>query len=147
MFLFGKRLHHIEYGWMLIIKYEGWFFFLTENAFTTARSKESDVYSYGVVLLELITGRKALDPSFTEETEIVEWVRSVWRSTRDIERIADSRLVDEFVELEMRVKEQLIHVFLVALSCTEKEPSKRPTMRDVVRQLLNANVTHKTKHY
>ena len=119
---------------------------MTENAFTTAWSKESDVYSYGVVLLELITGKRALDPSFMGETEIVGWVRSVWRCTKDLERIADSRLVDEFEFEKSGMREQLIDVFLVALRCTEKEPSKRPTMRDVVRQLLNANVTKTTKH-
>ncbi|TYI04306.1 hypothetical protein ES332_A10G008200v1 [Gossypium tomentosum] len=117
-----------------------------ENAFRTTWSKEADVYSYGVVLLELITGKRALDPSFMGETDIVGWVRSVLSGEieTEIERIVDSRIVDELMEWEVR--EQVINVVLVALRCTEKEPSRRPAMRDVVRQLLNTKLPRKSKH-
>lgn len=117
---------------------------LTENAFSTIKSKESDVYSYGVVLLELITRKKVLDPLFMEGTDIVGWVRSVWNNTEDINRIADSSLADEF--FDSNIMDQVIDVFLVALRCTEKDPRKRPTMRDVVKQLLNANNRIKSKY-
>ncbi len=116
---------------------------LTENAYTTTKSKESDVYSYGVVLLELITKKKALDPSFMEDMDIVGWVRSVWSNAGEIERIVDLSLMDEFLHSD--IMEQVIDVLLVALRCTEKEPSKRPTMRDVVRQLLDANTPMRSK--
>lgn len=103
----------------------------------------SDAYSYGIVLLELITRKKAMDPAFMEETDIAGWVRSIWSKTRDIERIADSSLVEELLVSDIR--EQVIGVLLVALRCTEKEPSKRPTMRDVVRQLLDAHTPMRSK--
>jgi len=115
----------------------------TENAYTTTKGKESDVYSYGVVLLELLTRKKALDPSFMEEMDIVSWVRSVWSNTGEIEKIVDSSLMEEFLHSD--IMEQVIDVFVVALRCTEKEPSKRPTMRDVVRQLLDASTPMKSK--
>lgn len=115
----------------------------TENAYTTTKSKESDVYSYGVVLLELLTRKKALDPSFMEEVDIVSWVRSVWSNTGEIENIVDSSLMEEFLHSD--IMEQVIDVFMVALRCTEKEPSKRPTMRDVVRQLLDASTPMRSK--
>lgn len=115
----------------------------TENAYTTTKSKESDVYSYGVVLLELLARKKALDPSFIQEMDIVSWVRSVWSNTGEIEKIVDSSLMEEFLHSD--IMEQVIDVFVVALRCTEKEPSKRPTMRDVVRQLLDASTPMRSK--
>lgn len=96
------------------------------------------MYSYGVVLLELITRKKVLDPSFMGETDIVGWVRSEWSSTEAINHVVDSSLVAEF--LDSSIRDQVINVLLVALRCTEKEPSNRPNMRDVVKQLLDTNI-------
>lgn len=79
----------------------------------------------------------ALDPSFNDETDIVGWVRSRWSNTEAIERIVDMDLLDEF--MDSNVKEQTMNVLLVALTCTEKEAHKRPTMRDVVKQLVHVN--------
>ncbi|KAF8392933.1 hypothetical protein HHK36_021173 [Tetracentron sinense] len=107
-----------------------------ENAYTLTKSKESDVYSYGVVLLELITRKKALDKCFSKEMDIVRWVQSTWSNTEAINRIADSSLVDEF--LDSTVMEEVTNVLLVALRCTAIVPSERPTMRDVEKQLVNA---------
>lgn len=101
------------------------------------KSRESDVYSYGVVLLELITRKKALDPSF-HETDIVGWVRSVWTQTREIQKIVDPSLLDELIDSS--VMEQVTEALSVALMCAEKEVYKRPTMRDVVKQLTHSSV-------
>lgn len=104
----------------------------------TKMSRESDVYSYGVVLLELLTRRKAVDPSSTD-SDIIGWARSVWSSAHDINQVVDPSLAGEF--LDTSIMEQVADVLLVALRCTEKEPSRRPNMTDVVNLLLKANVT------
>lgn len=88
------------------------------------------MYSYGVVLLELITRKKAVDPSFMGEIDVVGWVRS----HTEVKRIVDSNLADEL--LDSNIREEVISVLSVAMRCTEREASRRPTMRDVVRQLL-----------
>lgn len=106
---------------------------MTENAYTTTKGKESDVYSYGVVLLELISRKKALDSSFMEGVDIVNWVRTVWEETGVIDEIADSGLANEISNSD--AMKQVTKVLLVALRCTERDPFKRPTMRDVVKHL------------
>lgn len=113
---------------------------VTENAYSATKSKASDVYSYGVVLLELITRKKPSDPSFMEVGSIMGWVWSVWSETQEIERIVDPRLEEELVDSERR--EQIKQVLMVALRCTEKEPNKRPTMRDVVNHLIDSKTSH-----
>lgn len=94
------------------------------------------MYSYGVVLLELITRKMAVDPTFTGETDMVGWVRSLWSKGADIKQIVDSSLEAEL--LDSTITEQVADVLQVALRCTEKDSSKRPTMRDVVKQILDA---------
>lgn len=87
---------------------------VTENALSAANGKASVVYSYGVVLLELITGKKPLDASF-----MISWVGWVWKeSGGEIERIDDPRLMKEVVRSNNR-REQSKEVIVIALRCTE----------------------------
>lgn len=120
-----------------------YFVFVTENAFTTTKSVESDVYSYGVVLLELITRKKAVDPSFADGMDIVRWVRSVWNEKIEIEVVVDEGLYDDLYD--SFVREQVTEVLQLALRCTETESSKRPTMRQVVKELEDVYATIRSK--
>lgn len=117
---------------------------MTEKAFSTRSSKESDVYAYGVVLLELITGKMAVDPSFSQEMSIVEWAESIWSETKDVDLIVDPNLADELIDLS--VKEHVKDMLLLALRCTGKEAGKRPSMRDVVKQLILTNPNCRSKN-
>ena len=104
---------------------------MAEIACVIVPSCDLDIYSYGVVLLELITRKKVLDSSFMmEETTLVGWFKSVWRTTRELEEIVDSSIARELSDLNVMV--QVIKVILVALICTETDPGKRLKMRDVV---------------
>lgn len=94
------------------------------------------MYSYGIVLLELITRKKALDSKFSGETDIVGWARSAWSPNGSrIHEIVDPGLAGEMADSVVR--DQVVGFVQVALKCTEKDPRKRPTMREVVRQLLH----------
>ncbi|KAK9066135.1 hypothetical protein SSX86_013456 [Deinandra increscens subsp. villosa] len=114
-----------------------------ENAFTSTKSKESDVYSYGVVLLELMTRKRAVDPSFADGIDIVKWVRSVWNEKREVEVVVDAAAAGLYDD--SFVREQVTRVLRLALRCTQTEPSTRPSMRDVVKELEDVYTAVRSK--
>ncbi|KAF3795823.1 Receptor-like protein kinase [Nymphaea thermarum] len=107
-----------------------------EVAFSTLKSKESDVYSYGVLLLELLTRKKALDPSFGDDMDIVGWVNATVISSN---KVIDPCLTAEF--LDSSIKEEVSKMLLIAMRCTTKDPSGRPRMRGVVKKMLDIKAT------
>ena len=109
---------------------------LAELAFSTRNSTATDVYSYGVVLLELITRKMALDTSFPDNMDIVSWVPHALNGTDQIEVVCDPALMDEaYGTVKM---EEVFKVLSLALRCTSKEAGRRPTMVDVVKVLTDA---------
>ncbi|XP_031106117.1 probable L-type lectin-domain containing receptor kinase S.7 [Ipomoea triloba] len=91
-------------------------------------TEESDVYSYGVVALEVACGRR---PGKGKKMEgLVDWVWRLHYEGRIIEA-ADRRLNGEFSEDEMR------KVLLVGLSCANPDSTERPSMKRVLQTLMN----------
>ncbi|XP_019153977.1 PREDICTED: receptor-like serine/threonine-protein kinase At1g78530 [Ipomoea nil] len=107
----------------------GTFGYLPPEYFDTGKATmKGDVYSFGVVLLELLTGKKPTDEVFIEEgSKLVSWVKAVVASKRE-QYVVDSNL-------EKCPLDETIQVFNVAMMCLEYEPSKRPTMAEVVKLL------------
>ncbi|XP_047334169.1 LOW QUALITY PROTEIN: receptor-like serine/threonine-protein kinase At1g78530 [Impatiens glandulifera] len=119
----------------------GTFGYLAPEYFDTGKAtRKGDVYSYGVVLLELLTGKKPTDEAFIEEgTKLVTWVKSVVEEKKE-EMVIDSRLECCSMEEEEEVK----NVFSIALMCLEHEPSKRPSMAEVVKMLEQKKMSNQT---
>ncbi|CAK9134180.1 unnamed protein product [Ilex paraguariensis] len=107
----------------------GTFGYLAPEYFDTGRATaKGDVYSFGVVLLELLTGKKPTDEAFIEEgTKLVTWVKAVVQDKRGAYVLDNS--------LESFPVDEINHVFGIALMCLEPEPSKRPTMAEVLKML------------
>ncbi|CAA2967160.1 proline-rich receptor kinase PERK9 [Olea europaea subsp. europaea] len=100
-----------------------------EYATSGKLTDKSDVFSYGVVLLELITGRKPVDASQPAgEESLVEWARPLLGhalETREFERLADSRLEGNYVDSEM------LRMIEAAAVCVRHSAAKRPKMGQV----------------
>ncbi|CAI9764493.1 unnamed protein product [Fraxinus pennsylvanica] len=102
-----------------------------EYLFTGKSSEKTDVFGYGVMLLELITGQRAFDLArlaSEDDVMLLDWVKGHLKEKK-LETFVDADLQGNYIEDEV---EQLIQV---ALLCTRKTPTKRPKMSDVVRML------------
>ncbi|CAK9325525.1 unnamed protein product [Citrullus colocynthis] len=102
-----------------------------EYGYTYKVDEKSDVYSFGVVLMELVSGKKAIEAEFGENKEIVQWVSNNLKTRESVLSLVDSRIPDVF-------KEDAIKVLRIAILCTARLPTLRPTMRSVVQMLEEA---------
>uniref|UniRef100_A0A0E0NC79 non-specific serine/threonine protein kinase n=3 Tax=Oryza TaxID=4527 RepID=A0A0E0NC79_ORYRU len=102
---------------------------------TGQSSEKTDVYGFGILLLELITGPKTLSNGHAQSQKgmILDWVREV-KEENKLDKLVDRDLKDsfDFAELECSVD--------VILQCTQTNPILRPKMSEVL-NALEANVT------
>ncbi|GFP83253.1 systemin receptor sr160 [Phtheirospermum japonicum] len=89
-------------------------------------STKGDVYSYGVVLLELLTGRQPTDSADFGDNNLVGWVKQ--HAKMRISDVFDPELIKEDPSLEI----ELLQHLKVACACLDDRPWKRPTMIQVM---------------
>ncbi|CAN8255021.1 unnamed protein product [Cochlearia groenlandica] len=107
--------------------------YMAPELITTGTSKKTDVYAFGAFLLEVICGRRPVEPELPLGKQyLVKWVCECWRRASLLEAI-DSRLGGTFIfeEVEMALK--------LGLLCTNAMPESRPAMGQVV-QYLSMNL-------
>lgn len=106
-------------------------FLCAELAYTLEIDEKSDVYSFGVVLLELVCGREPIEEDYGDAKDIVYWVLNNLNDRESVLNILDNKLASKSVN-------DMIKVLKIAIKCTTKLPSLRPTTREVVNMLVDA---------
>ncbi|CAI9287905.1 unnamed protein product [Lactuca saligna] len=101
-----------------------------DYAMTGQLTFKSDIYSFGVVLLELITGRKAIDNSRSAaEQNLVAWARPLFKDRRKFSQMADPVLEGQYPV------RGLYQALAIAAMCVQEQPNMRPLIADVVTAL------------
>ncbi|KAI7745193.1 hypothetical protein M8C21_024414 [Ambrosia artemisiifolia] len=91
---------------------------------------KSDVYGFGVVLLEMITGLRVVDTNRPgSRHNLVDWARPALPDKRKLQKIIDPRLEGDYPSKGARKTADLI------LRCLEHDPKNRPSMEEVVMSL------------
>ncbi|OWM81720.1 putative serine/threonine-protein kinase isoform X2 [Punica granatum] len=99
-----------------------------EYALLRQLTRKADVYSFGVLILEIVSGKSSSKAAFGEDMMVlVEWT---WK-LREEERLLE--LVDS--ELPYYPENEVLRFIIVGLFCTQAASNQRPTMKQVVEML------------
>ncbi|GMY32076.1 putative receptor protein kinase TMK1 [Fagus crenata] len=103
-------------------------YFAPEYAATGRVTTKVDVYAFGVVLMELITGRKALDDTMSDErSHLVTWFCQILVNKENI-----SNAIDQTLNPDEETMESIDKVVELARYCTTREPNQRLDIRHAV---------------
>ncbi|KAJ0673825.1 putative protein kinase RLK-Pelle-RLCK-VIIa-2 family [Helianthus annuus] len=101
-----------------------------EYVMTGHLTARSDIYGFGVVLLEMLIGRRAMDKSRpSREHNLVEWARPLLVHNKKLVRILDPRMEGQYSS------KTAIKVAGLAYQCLSQNPKGRPVMSQVVETL------------
>ncbi|KAH9806237.1 putative LRR receptor-like serine/threonine-protein kinase [Citrus sinensis] len=105
---------------------------------TGQSSEKTDVFGFGILLLELITGMRALEfgKSINQKGAMLEWVKKI-QQEKKVEVLVDRELGSNYDRIEVG------EILQVALLCTQYLPVHRPKMSEVVRMLEGDGLAEK----
>lgn len=130
-----KQFFFFFFLFRFLANYKIHLFFAAEYAYTIKVNEKIDIYSFGVVLLELVTGREP-NKGDDEHMSLAEWA---WR------HYGEGKPIQEAIDGEMKMKDEpylgeMISVFKLGLVCTSTLPSSRPSMKEILNILQNTKL-------
>ncbi|CAN6169501.1 unnamed protein product [Urochloa humidicola] len=117
-----------------------------EYGFGSKLSKEGDVYSYGIIILEMLTGKRPTDEMFTNGLNLYSFVEKEF--PQNIGEVLDPCITSSFEDGDMDnsldhannatagLKSCVVHLVKLGLSCSMHTPKDRPTMQDVCAEVI-----------
>ncbi|URE36690.1 LRR receptor-like serine threonine-protein kinase [Musa troglodytarum] len=112
--------------------------FAGSYGYVAPATEKGDVYSMGIVLMELVSGLMPTDRTFEGDMDMVRWVRSRMTSAAAAER--EASLDPVLKPLERHEESSMFEVLDVALQCTRTAPAERPSSRKVADLLLHISL-------
>lgn len=99
-------------------------------------SIEGDVYSYGIILLEMITGKRPTDEMFKDGINLHNFVEAAL--PQKISEILESSLTQyhEGEDAMVEMQSCAMQLTKLGLKCSETSPKDRPTMEDVYAEII-----------
>ncbi|KAI5055041.1 hypothetical protein GOP47_0030186 [Adiantum capillus-veneris] len=103
-----------------------------EYAYGGKITAKGDVYSFGIVLLEMLSRKRPTSDAFAEATSMTLWAEAAFH-TNWID-VIDPALTKELAD--EKLKHEIYSVLVIAMSCVKRAPADRPSMTDVLNALL-----------
>ncbi|KAF8407654.1 hypothetical protein HHK36_006787 [Tetracentron sinense] len=122
---------------------KGTFGYLAPEYFQHGKvSDKTDVYAFGVVLLELITGRKPIEAKRPPGDEnLVLWAKPLLQQGRG----AIEELIDPGLRLRPHNSNKIIRMVQAAAACINSEESRRPSINEIIAMLQGEDFSNKKK--
>lgn len=124
---------------------------MAEYGIDSEVSMQGDVYSFGILVLEMLTGRRPTDQMFKDGDNLHNYVKVAYpnnlmvlvdstllprqRQQTSIMTMAEENIMEELIFMHPNKEKSIVSLFRIGLACSVESPKERVNMIDVTREL------------